>query len=578
MFIIALALLACGLTSLWPRTRWGTHRPRRAICWVDVLVVALLAGVGSAMAGGIVDHLNPRWLPVGQDWREFVVFARDIQTGGALHPVPQRYPLYPWLAVQLAELQGFPVHLGLMQLNVLSAGLLPAALYLLGIQMAPRGVAAAGGLLALHIPTVVAVLGPPTDYLLHALIHVLVLASGTWALLRGGWVRHLAWGTSLALLMAVTMKSLPVLLVAVPLGIVGLILQGRHNPRRSLISLVAWLAPMVLIWQIYAGIQRWVQDAYTLDYNVYRTQVVVARSTGRTTTFPSDLGWDESDEKKMGYWGVGRSTAWTHLPETLTFLARGPDHNLPAPVRLQSATTGLTRAMHLGHPAWLSLGLLGILATGSRRTLHEGTGALGRLLALAWMVGMTLSHFLGLMSTLYISRYALVLLIPLPIMLMSGAAWLFGRGRENRWWLLVPVVAGVMALSPSPPGFDALGPTKTPEAQELALNPHPDFWNWRDSLTPDDVVIDLTGNEIVSDLVATTRVQVIAVRDEDTRLHRGPQLKGRRFVVEPGCLNMGDMNRVWKTTLDDDQRFRIVRRALREDTTPNRSLSVSRQP
>jgi hypothetical protein len=576
--LILLAACIAGIASRWPRTRLTADRSRAADPWIDAFIVTLLGAVGLAMASATVDHLNPRWLPVGQDWREFVVFALDIQTGGDLHPVPQRYPFYPWLAVLLANAQGFPVYLGLMQLNVIAAGLLPAALYLLGRQMAPRAVAVAGAVLALHIPTVVAVLGPPTDYLLHGLIHVLCLAAGCWALLRGGWVRHLMWGGALALLMAVTMKSLPVLLVAAPLGVLGLCLSWRRTGRVPLLSALSWLLPMALIWQIYAGQKRWVQDAYTLDYNVYRTQVVVARSTGRTTTFPRDLGWHESDEKQMGFWGVGRTTAWTHLPQTLTFLARGPDHNLPATARFASASQGLTAALHLGHPAWLSLGLLGMLAVGSRRRLHVDTGALGRLLGVTWVSGITLSHLMGLMSTMYIPRYALVLLIPLPLMLLSGFAWLFGRGRPNRWWLMLPLVVGVMVFAGSPPGFSALGPTGTPEARALSLNPHVDFWDWRDGLQSNDMVIDLTGNRIVADLVAPSGATVVAVRDDHTRFQQGPHKGGRRYIVEPGCLNMGDMNHKWAPKDGDSTRFQRIRRALLEDTTPTRPLSVIREP
>ena len=64
---------------------------------------------------------NPMWYPVGQDWREFVVLALDIQTGGMFHPVPQRYPFYPWVAVQVANLTQVPVHIALMQVNIVAA-------------------------------------------------------------------------------------------------------------------------------------------------------------------------------------------------------------------------------------------------------------------------------------------------------------------------------------------------------------------------------------------------------------------------------------------------------------------------
>ena len=581
LLIIGLSLLASAiLARFWKPSTGAPSRPVTPL-GKDLLTVGLLAVAGIAVVNAIHMAMDPRWLPMGQDWREFVLLALDIQSGGAYLPVPQRYPLYPWLAVQLSEAQGLPLHLGLMQLSLLSTGLIPAALYTLGIQLCRRPVAVTGALLSLAIPTIIAILGPPTDYLLHGLIHVLCLSAGTAALLRGGPWRYTGWGLSLAALMAVTMKSLPVLLMAAPLALVGLGLSMRKDVKRTGWCALGLVLPGLLLWQLYAGVDRWVQEAYTLDYNVYRTQVVVARSHGRTTTFPADLGWHPTDEKQMGYWGVGRKDAWTNLPKTLQFLLRGPSHNLPQDLRFQSATQGLAKALRLSSPAWLGLAVLGIVAVGRRGKVE----LMARLLGLGWVTGMMAAHFLGVMSTLYIARYALVVLLPLPLLLLGGAAWMLEllipkhrRDHDRPWWLLLVATGLAIGLSPQAPGMAQMLKKETPEAMELSLNVHEAFWDWRDSLTAEDQVIDLTENLIVADLVRTRTRQVLTVKSETTDITIRPHRSGRRFLVLPGCLNMGTAQRVWSPHDSQPDRLSDVWTHLVQDTAPSTPLRVSRKP
>jgi len=581
VLIIGLSLLAAALLARVWKPKMGEPTRPQATWLTDAAIAIALAVVGVVIVNLIHSQMNPRWLPMGQDWREFVLLALDIQSGGAHLPVPQRYPFYPWLAVQLSEAQGLPVHLGLMQLSLLCTGLMPAALYTLGVQLTRRPVAIAGGILSLFIPTVIAILGPPTDYLMHGLIHLLCLSAGAAALLRGGPWRFTGWGLSLALLMAVTMKSLPVLLMAAPLGLVALFLEFRKSRSRAGWSALGLILPGLLLWQLYGGIQRWVQEAYTLDYNVYRTQVVVARSHGRTTTFPSDLGWHPTDEKQMGHWGVGREGAWTNLPKTLSFLMRGPQHNLPQSLRFESATEGLARAMRLSGPGWLSLALLGILAVG-RRGRPPWTG---RLLAIGWIGGMTAAHLMGVMSTLYIARYALVLLLPLPLLLLGGGEWIVSRlvprvhrDHDRPWWLVVVATSLAVVLGKTAPGMQPMIEKSTPEAMELSLNVHESFWDWRDSLTASDVVVDLTENLIVSDLAATTGARVFTVKSDTTDVTLRAHYQGRRFLVLPGCLNMGTAQRVWTPQGSQDGRLQAIWTHLVEDTDPEAVLRVSRQP
>jgi hypothetical protein len=581
ILLIGLSLLGSALLGRFWHSPMGQPTRPRSKLGIHALDVVLLAAAGLLIVSAIHTAMNPRWLPMGQDWREFILLSLDIQSGGAYLPVPQRYPAYPWLAIQLAQAQGLPLHLGLMQLSLISAGLIPAALYTLGVQLTRRPVAITGALLSLFIPTIIAILGPPTDYLLHGLVHTLCLSAGTAALLRGGPWRMTAWGISLAMLMAVTMKSLPVLLMAAPLAVLGLFLTARRSRTGAAWSLVGLVLPGLMIWQLYSGLQRWVGDAYTLDYNVYRTQVVVARSHGRTTTFPADLGWHPTDEKQMGFWGVGRAGAWTNLPKTLAFLARGPDHNLPQDLRLQSASTGLAEATRLPGASWLVLALLGILQVGSQGRPMPW----GRLLGTTWVVGMTAAHFMGLMSTLYIARYALVLLLPLPLLLLGGGAWLLDRfipahhrDHDRPWWLLLVGSALAVLTGQSPPGIQPMLDKQTPEALELSLNVHESFWDWRDSLTAQDQVIDLTENLIVADLVESRTQQVITIKTDNTDVSLRPHPAGRRFLVLPGCLNMGTSQRVWTPHDASPDRLQEIWTHLVQDSTPQLPLRVSRKP
>ncbi len=530
---------------------------------IDGLWMLALATAGILAADAIHTHANPAWYPVGQDWREFVVLALDIQSGGMYHPVPQRYPFYAWVAVQLANASGIAVHIALMQVNIVSAGLLPAVVYRLGTAIGPRALAVAGGWLALFIPTVGSIIGPPTDYLFHGVVHIAAVSAGIRALRQGGMIRWLAFGTALALLMATSMKSLVFLLVAAPLVALALVWEARRSTRTAASSLVAWLAPMVVIWQIYAGIPRWVTEAYSLEYNVYRTQVVVARAHGRTAPLPTDLGWHPSDEKRRGYWGVGRPGAWSNLDKALTFLARGPQHNLPQSVRWQGATEGIATALSLPSPGWLFLGVLGCAAPLRRRRKDSH---LGPALAAAWLIGITAAHFMGVMATHYIPRYALVILLTGPLLLLLGAVpW-----RNHRLLWGVPAAAFIATLyADTAPGWRAIH--SSPEAQQMALNPHPDFWAVRDGLEADDRVIDLTGNRILSDLWPAA--SILSVPDEETRFQINGQSTGRRVLVMPGALNLGDPVRRWEGA--QDGRLEEVRPYVFEDTQPTAPLTLT---
>ena len=105
----------------------------------------------------------------------------------------------------------------------------------------------------------------------------------------------------------------------------------------------------------------------------------------------------------------------------------------------------------------------------------------------------------------------------------------------------------------------------------MALNPHPDFWAVRDGLEADDRVIDLTGNRILSDLWPAA--SILSVPDEETRFQINGQRTGRRVLVMPGALNLGDPVRRWEGA--QDGRLEELRPYVFEDTQPTAPLTLT---
>ena len=112
----------------------------------------------------------------------------------------------------------------------------------------------------------------------------------------------------------------------------------------------------------------------------------------------------------------------------------------------------------------------------------------------------------------------------------------------------------------------------TPEVQEAALNPHVDFWAVRDGLKAGDQVTDLTGNRILQDLWGTSPAEIWSVYDEETEVTLRPQTSGRRVLVMPGALNMGDPVRRWVGA--EEGRLRQLRNFVFEDTQPSKPLQL----
>jgi len=170
------------------------------------------------------------------------------------------------------------------------------------------------------------------------------------------------------------------------------------------------------------------------------------------------------------------------------------------------------------------------------------------------------------MSTHYIPRYALALLAPAPLLMLAGV----GFRKSVLHWLILLAAVLTSIYSTQVPGKAAIH--TAPEVKESALNPHPDFWAVRDGLTAHDTVVDLTGNRLLPDLWATAPAKIQTVWDEENVVElRGTQ-KGRRVLVLPGALNMGDPVRQWMGAAPG--RLKTIRPYVVEDTQPTEPLTL----
>ena len=322
-----------------------------------------------------------------------------------------------------------------------------------------RPLAIAGGWLGLHIPTVASILGPPTDYLFHAVIHIVALSAGIRALRSRCVWRWLGLDSPSA------SDGLKHEKPRVPARGSA---TGRHGPYldgstiHSIVgpALLAWLTPMVVVWQVYSvfpdGSQR------PIPWNIMSTELIVVAQAVRSNSPPAIRFRVAPDErKKRGYWGVGRPGAWSNLDKALVFLARGPQHNLDRHVRFQGAIEGLSRGLHLAHPSLLFIAVLGCFSTLRRRP--SGTH-LGPALATAWLVGITAAQFMGLMAYTT-SRGTLGSAGPNPALLTHEGAF---KRSKSYWWILIATLLATL-YSTRFPGRSVIH--SSPEVKESALNP-----------------------------------------------------------------------------------------------------------
>jgi len=133
--VLPYAILICGICAVI-MSRATTLRIPPAPWWLDPIVLALLAAFGIGYAGYLHNLANPTWLPFGEDWWDFTTRALELQrieNGESFRcSAGNRYPLYAWLGLRLAEIQNTAIYIGCMKVSIIAAGLMPVALYILG--------------------------------------------------------------------------------------------------------------------------------------------------------------------------------------------------------------------------------------------------------------------------------------------------------------------------------------------------------------------------------------------------------------------------------------------------------------
>ncbi len=576
--LLAVAVLG-GVTvvllSRLPLTRDRGLEPPRHL--TDLACSLFLLVAGPMLAGRLHLVANPRWRPPGQDWFEFGGYLRWFQSGhGKGAAVGNRYPLYPWLANQWADFQQMDLLPASMQLSILAVGLMPAALYLLGRQLMPRPLALAGSLAPMLSLPLLERVGPPTDYLLYCLLHILVLGTGAAALTRGGRLRFLAFGAALALLMASAAKSLLLLLLAVPAAFVGLAWHHRSQLGRGLVAAVLFTSPMVAMWTLYGSLDM---DFHSLEALQFRSQLERAEEEGAEVAWPDEFGWDPTKPPEdHGWWRVGDPDALRNLPETLTFLTRERSGNLSVEDRRGSILRGLAEEVPYGSRA-LHLALLGCLAAGSVVAAGRRRDRLVPwVLAAGFVAAAHLSFFQALTGALYEERYALPLIICLPLMVLAGIALPFrvlaapGPWRDSGlpWWPLAGLLLAWGVKGEGTLGWIELEPRLDQLAEQREQGHYAQLWAVA-ARPRGTVVVDLVDSALLP--LCLPRHRILGSRG---RRSAYDGVRGERFIVEPCLFNFDNPPGLWLS--EDPERLEPLGRCIFRDLQPEEPLVMVQSP
>jgi len=577
-----LLLLSLGAgTALGLGLSRGTARtPPRLRPWVDVLVLAFLAVAGVLYAEYLHATANPAWLPVGQDWQDYVMRQQELLDPSFSAAAPNRYPFYPWLGLTWGRLSGWSPVIGAMQVSICAAGLLPAAAFLLGRQVAPWPVALAGALVALHLPALQEFLGPPTEYLLYTLLYVLSLGTGAAALARGGAWRFLGFGTALALLMATVPQALVVLVAAVPLAGIALAWHGWRQPRRGAFAALAFLLPLALCWETYRSVDL---PIHPLEGLVYNSQVLHAREHHLQASMPTDLGWDpQLDPAQQGTWRIGGAGALRHLPTTLRFLARGTPDNIPFSWRWGTVRQGLEGQFPVGI-GWSLLVVPGVLAAGS--AVWSGRdrvrSAIPWVLAVALPAAATAVQAKGLLGTTWEARYALPLLVTAPVLALGGASALLRltfrgpwRASGLPWWPLLAMVFGLLAVGPAPLGAAHVWRAAREAAQGRTVSHYYPLLRLAQT-TAENTVVDLSESYWTAGFIAPRDCLLPRCAGDRVEVTAEPAGRGR-YLLQPCTFAQGNPAPRWVAA--DSDRLVPWATCIDQDTRPAEPLTLRRVP
>lgn len=570
--LLAWALLAALLDALLRLARRSappeTPASQGGLIFFDLAVLIGLGVWGVGEASRLHELANPAWTPLGQGSPEVLATLAAAATGVEVPGLGDRYPLYPTLSVAYGAWSGrSPAEAGLA-VSTTAIGLLPAALYHLGVQLAPRGVALAMAPLSLVSPLLTGLLGQPTDHTLCALLQVSACA---WGL---SWARrpepHAALGLGVALaLLGLTTPHALLALLALLIGAV--VLAPWRRPGWALLCLTMLLSPLVGAWTVMGRLKA---DGQTLERAVFVVERAYAAQHGVTLT-AADYGLSAEADQERGY-RFGDDAALRHLPETVRFFTTRPAAYPPLSTRLPEHKAGLVEDLgvsRLPEALWIPLFVVGALGAARGVPLWRGLGAAACLFA---VVG---AGMIGAPRVDYASRYASPSLVALPVVWAAGATAAVS--------VIGPILARALGWSlPSRPSVLAFGlgllsvgfvlerpeAPLVAEAARRAAHPVSALVRLRDGLRPDDVVVDATpSREATAMFWGRARIERAEVPTTGPPVTYGAEVGGARRFVVVGCALTPCQEPAWRMALhqtDASPRMRRLGEGLWEDTEP----------
>lgn len=592
------AICVCGLAVVaksWLRPapprdpwRWG---------WaLDAGITVALLALGWFRVRALQLATNPESLPYGVDFRDYLGYVLAFLEPALSQADNFRYPMFAWLAAQLCRLQDVAPATGAMWVSLGSSAVLPAAIYLLGRQIAPRALAAVAGFWVLQLNPMMQTLGMPSDYIFCSVVQVLMLAAGVWALRRGGWWRFLIFGVASAAMMGATAKGFLLVLPALGFVVLYAAVAVYRGQRHAWSFPLIWLAPLVLLWAVYSQ-----HDAryFSLEFQTWnvRQSDLVAR-TGRDLPMPEGLGWGPRGQaESMGYWRVGDARSLVALPKVVRFFLQAPGD---APFRgelVGSNRRGLQEIIDSQRLwfLWLMIpGCLGVAA--ARRRPGDDSGGEGRF---AWLIGVIFgagflgsllaSQWYGVFSLTYNFRYLQPLVVCLPLLVFAGAATLVtlarrpGSRRGELLWLPVAVLAVVVLQGAGPLGLEQA--VRNGDKRHVDMPPLAQLVELAEQLGPGDGVADTTWRHLAWYLLWEQDVPLVAVGTMDfVRNQVQVDAQGvpweRRFFLQDCGRSDTDHSTDWpfgnfeQAVAAHPERFSRLNPCVVEDLRPDLPLQV----
>lgn len=557
---------------------------------VELVLPALILAWGLLHAFRVHATANPQGLPLANDLHEYLGFVLHWLEPRLGYVPPFRYPLWAWLAARVAAGAQLVPYAAAMGLGLVSAGLLPLALYALARQLAPAGVAFAAAMMVGAMPAYLHQVGAPSDYMFGTTLATMALAATAWALLRGGWLPHGAAGICLALNMACSYRAFTTTLLALALLAGALAWRAWKERPRVLLQALAVVLPMALMWWIYSHFQ----GAVSLETAVMVVHQHMAQHRGAT------IGWLDYPlsgavmERTSGSWIVGQPGALRGLPWTVAFLvdAAGVGERLGR--SWEQLWPYLRHFLALAQPLWFLLCLPACLAVGAYSARKPGW--LPRVLTVVLVAATVVVSVTSLKSLPTAHRYSLQALALLPMLILCGAAALLRPALPRAQAApLMGLPVALLALVLATPGTRLPLADAMDGAELLTFHvvPHDEQSSNRAGYQAllglaslvggDDQVVDLThAGFAASALLGRVDLQPRPLRGDPGQpwqLYVKPYTHGRRFLFDACFGNMDPHmqpthDALWQH-IDADPRYERWGPCMAEDTQPGALISWS---